>query len=41
MEVVVRWGMVTGLLIAAWLYVSYWLGLHTNGPLVFQIVPLG
>lgn len=36
-----RWGAGLGLVNALWLYVSFWLGLHTAGPVVFQAVPAG
>jgi len=32
----VRWGMAIGVANLIWLYVAYFLGLHTNGVMVFQ-----
>ncbi|MEM7015012.1 MAG: DUF4199 domain-containing protein, partial [Verrucomicrobiota bacterium] len=36
-----KWGTFTGLANLLWLYVGYWIGLHTNGPIIFQIFMLG
>jgi hypothetical protein len=35
-----KWGLIIGLANLVWLYLSYYAGLHTNGLLVFQLVPL-
>lgn len=36
-----RWGLILGLVSMGWLYLTFWLGLHTKGVLVFQVVPAG
>ena len=35
-----KWGLAIGLVNLIWLYVAYYLGLHTNGIWVFQIFML-
>lgn len=35
-----KWGLLIGLANLAWLYLAYFLGLHTNGIMVFQIFML-
>lgn len=40
-NLIVRWGCIIGITNLAWLYLSYYLGLHTNGLALFQIVPIG
>jgi len=32
-----RWGLIIGLTNLVWLYLAYYLGLHTNGIMVFQV----
>jgi hypothetical protein len=36
-----KWGLIIGLASLVWLYVAYYLGLHTNGIVVFQAFMLG
>lgn len=36
----VKWGTLLGVANLVWLYLSYYLGLHTSGLTIFQIVPL-
>lgn len=40
-KLIVRWGCLIGLANLVWLYLSYYLGLHTKGLMLFQLVPLG
>lgn len=35
-----KWGVMIGLINLLWLYLSYYLGLHTSGIQIFQVVPL-
>jgi hypothetical protein len=37
----VKWGLLIGLANMAWLYLAYFLGLHTNGIAIFQAFMLG
>jgi hypothetical protein len=39
MSTEVRAGLAIGFVNLIWLYLSYYLGLHTSGPVIFQIVP--
>lgn len=41
MKFAFKWGVMIGLANLIWLYLSYYAGLHTNGIVVFQMVPLG
>jgi hypothetical protein len=38
-KIALKWGLIIGLVNLLWLYLSYYIGLHTNGIMVFQLVP--
>lgn len=40
MKIAMRWGLYIGLANLIWLYVAYYLGLHTSGIMVFQVFML-
>ncbi len=35
-----KWGLIVGGTYLIWLYVSYWLGMHTSGLAMMQIIGL-
>ncbi|MBX3357849.1 MAG: DUF4199 domain-containing protein [Phycisphaeraceae bacterium] len=39
-RLIITWGLIIGLANLLWLYLSYYLGLHTSGVVLFQIVPI-
>jgi len=40
-KIALKWGAIIGLANLVWLYLSYYIGLHTGGIILFQLVPIG